>query len=102
MICNGASGVDSSGPPGRNSEETPEVRHGSNSPFVQMRRVVSSSLHPWVYLFTWCSLLLGLSAAAKVWLLVVGKKMGHCRFQYAELMSREARVGLSLGAPFCQ
>jgi hypothetical protein len=66
MICTGACGVDSSGPSGRNSDETPDVRQGSNSPFVQMRRVVSSSLQPLVCLFTWCSLLSGLSALAYV------------------------------------
>jgi hypothetical protein len=46
MTWTGAFGVETKGPPGRNSEDTPAVRHGSSSPLVQVRRVVSLGRQP--------------------------------------------------------
>lgn len=79
ITLTGAFSVETSGPPGRNSEDIPEVFHGSNCllgrsvswhtikrevgkrdkeikrisyPLVQIKRSVSSNLQPWVCLLT--------------------------------------------------
>lgn len=61
MIWSGCCSVEGRGPPGLNWEDTPDVRHGSNSPLVQINRVELTRFQPCVFALAAAVLTAGLA-----------------------------------------